>query len=571
MIKNCIILAVSAIVIALPFVFRQEALETDWKPGDPELVIVTPHNEAIRFEMGMAFSRWHQEKYGKPVKIDWRAIGGTTEIMRYLKSEYVSAVRAAWKNKDKNWTFQMGSDIVDRKYKPGGGASDEVFKYFRTTDDPTVFTSRMDMFFGGGQYDHDKAAREGLTVKPWPKGMLPENLFVEDGVDMLPAFVSGEVWRTDYLFGSAISTFGICYNLDRVKELGVGEPREWDDLADFRFFRQVGAADPTKSGSITKAFEMIIHQKCYQAVRSAGFDDVQIAAFEKQIRAAGGNAWDIPEGVPPGYQTALEEGWMSGILLVQKIGANARYFTDSATKVPIDVSVGDAAAGLAIDFYGRYQAETSKAPDGTERMRYLTPQGGSSVSCDPMSLLRGAPNRELAVRFMAFVLAEDGQRIWNYKPGTPGGPVKFALRRLPIRRSFYPSSDPGIQARFEQHALHTTDDLGADAVNPYKLSEAFVYHSRWTGRHFSIHRQIIKAMCLDSGDELKAAWKTIHMGKGDRAAAMSALQTMPEGLNWRSAIEIFGEMDKRTMMREWGQHYRGQYDEAARIARRPAA
>lgn len=571
MIKNCIILAVSAIVIALPFVFRQEALETDWKPGDPELVIVTPHNEAIRFEMGMAFSRWHQEKYGKPVKIDWRAIGGTTEIMRYLKSEYVSAVRAAWKNKDKNWTFQMGSDIVDRKYKPGGGASDEVFKYFRTTDDPTVFTSRMDMFFGGGQYDHDKAAREGLSVKPWPNGMLPESLFVEDGIDMLPAFVSGEVWRTDYLFGSAISTFGICYNLDRVKELGVGEPRKWDDLADFRFFRQVGAADPTKSGSITKAFEMIIHQKCYQAVRSAGFDDVQIAAFEKQIRAAGGNAWDIPEGVPPGYQAALEEGWMSGILLVQKIGANARYFTDSATKVPIDVSVGDAAAGLAIDFYGRYQAETSKAPDGTERMRYLTPQGGSSVSCDPMSLLRGAPNRELAVRFMAFVLSEDGQRIWNYKPGTPGGPVKFALRRLPIRRSFYPSSDPGIQARFEQHGLHTTDDLGADAVNPYKLSEAFVYHSRWTGRHFSIHRQIIKAMCLDSGDELKAAWKTIHMGKGDRAAAMSALQTMPEGLNWRSAIEIFGEMDKRTMMREWGQHYRGQYDEAARIARRPAA
>ena len=61
------------------------------------------------------------------------------------------------------------------------------------------------------------------------------------------------------------------------------------------------------------------------------------------------------------------------------------------------------------------------------------------------------------------------------------------------------------------------------------------------------------------------------MGKGDRAAAMSAFQTMPEGLNWRSAIEIFGEMDKRTMMREWGQHYRGQYDEAARIARRPAA
>jgi iron(III) transport system substrate-binding protein len=571
-IKNIVILAVSALVISLPFMFRQEALQSDWTSGDPELVIITPHNEAIRFEMSFAFSKWHQEKYGKPVKIDWRAIGGTTEIMRYLKSEYTASVSSSWKQQGKPWTLKMASDMTNRKYKAGdGGESDEVHTYFRATDDPAAFTSRMDIFFGGGQYDHDKAAREGMTVKPWAEGEAPENLFVEDGIEMLPTYVSGEIWRTDYLLGNAVSTFGICYNLDRIKDLGVGEPNTWDDLADFRFFRQVGVADPTKSGSITKAFEMIIHQKCYQAVQAAGFDDAQIAQFEKQIRAAKGAAWEVPESVPQAYQNAVEAGWMDGVRLVQKIGGNARYFTDSATKVPIDISVGDAAVGLAIDFYGRYQAETSKAPDGTERMRYITPQGGSSVSCDPMSLLRGAPHREVAVRFLHFVLTDEGQRIWNYAPGSPGGPVKFALRRLPIRRSFYPSNNPKVQTRYEKHASYTTEELGADDVNPYKLSETFVYHYRWTGGHFGIHRKLIKAMCLDSGDELKEAWKAVHTGTGDSAAALDALHTMPADLNWRSALETYNDADTRQLMRDWGEHFRTQYDAAARIARRPSA
>jgi ABC-type Fe3+ transport system substrate-binding protein len=33
-------------------------------------------------------------------------------------------------------------------------------------------------------------------------------------------------------------------------------------------------------------------------------------------------------------------------------------------------------------------------------MHYVTPAGGSSVSCDPIGLVRGAPHRELAVRFI---------------------------------------------------------------------------------------------------------------------------------------------------------------------------
>ena len=153
--------------------------------------------------------------------------------------------------------------------------------------------------------------------------------------------------------------------------------------------------------------------------------------------------------MPEAYQKAVSAGWLEGLRLVRRIGANARYFTDSSGKVPVDVASGAAAAGIAIDFFGRLQAEESAVRDGRHVMGYVTPIGESSVSADPVSLLRGAPHRELAVRFIEYVLSEDGQKLWDYRVGTEGGPDRFALRRLPIRRTFYPSASPA--AGFESH------------------------------------------------------------------------------------------------------------------------
>ena len=70
MIRNLSILLVLAAILALPFAFRQEAGVREWKAGDPVLVIITPHNEAIRHEYGLAFSDWHAKKYGALLKVD---------------------------------------------------------------------------------------------------------------------------------------------------------------------------------------------------------------------------------------------------------------------------------------------------------------------------------------------------------------------------------------------------------------------------------------------------------------------------------------------------------------------
>ncbi len=539
-----------------------------WQPGDPELIVITPNNEAIRFEFGRAFSLWHRKHYGKPVKVDWRAVGGTTEIMRYLEGSFLAAYRAYWQRSGKEWPTTATQRLLDSRYKPDGGNVDTVRQTFIDTDNPSVFSTGIDVFFGGGSYDHNLAYQRGFTVAPWPENQPPPGLIEQDGIEMIPKHLSGETWRTATFFGVALSTFGICYNKDRLRELGVDNPTRWDDLANPKLIRQVGVADPTKSGSIAKAYEMIVQQKIQQTVLAAGFSNDDIDRFENEFEKAQSKPWDIPTNVPAAYQQAVEAGWLQGLQLIGRIGGNARYFTDSAPKVALDVSKGDAAMGLAIDFYGRYQAEYSRAPDGAERMVFITPDGGSSVSSDPVSLLRGAPHKELAVRFMQFLLGEEGQKLWNYKPSEEGGPLKYALRRLPIRRSFYPSDQTPIQKSFETHRPHLTDNLADPAINPYKVGKKFTYRKRWTGHHFNIHRNLIKAMCLDAGEELKSAWEAIqqHGGTDKNPTAMQAFSAMPDGFNWRSAIDGYSNANQLETMRRWVMHFRQTFQKAKVLA-----
>jgi ABC-type Fe3+ transport system substrate-binding protein len=584
MLKNLLIIAVLAAVVALPFIFRQEPPAGDWEKGDPTLVIVSPHNEAIRYEFATAFSRWHQEKFGQPVKIDWRSIGGTTEIVRYLAAEYTTASRAWWERQNKPWPAGA-TDIVTNDAAPPDAALAEIYAAVRKVDDAKQISCGIDLFFGGGQFDHKNIFDRGMTVEPWPANAPPPGLFSDGGVELIPERKSGEIWRAPTYFGCVVSTFGICSNLDRLKELGVTTPpNRWDDLADPKYFRQVGAADPTKSGSVAKSFEMMIHQKVHDRVMAAGFTEADIERFEKLIAD---KKWT--PGKPAGeftrideYQRSVEDGWIDGIRLVQQIGANARYFTDSASKVPIDVSIGDAAVGMSIDFYARFQVQESTGPRGEVRMTYVTPTGGSSVSCDPIGLLRGAPNRDVAVRFIQFCLTEKGQRLWCYQPGSEGGPEKFALRRLPIRRDFYPSTQPAIQAKHAEHAKHSVDALADKSVDPYTLAEGFIYRRRWTGGHFSVQRELIKAMCLDSADELREAWSAIRDagGAANVPQAMAKLGEMPtiqlkdkQGkpvqvpLTWLNAPSIPKTYRPMDFMREWTTAFRTNYQEAAKLAR----
>jgi ABC-type Fe3+ transport system substrate-binding protein len=586
--KNLLILLTLAAVVALPFLFRQDRPTGAWHDGDPVLVVVSPHIAAIRDEFAEAFSAWHRSRFGKPVRIDWRAIGGTTEIMRYLSAEYATAFRAAWRHAGHEWPDGGADAIFDRKFKPDSVPADvathaamrtawelrnAAWKGFRASDDASDFTCRIDVFFGGGTYDHHVAAGQGLTVPVWPPDHVPPGILTDAaGREQIPLARGGEPWRSTHYYSAALSAFGICYNPDRLRDLGIARvPSQWTDLADPRYVGQIGVTDPTKSGSIAKAFEMIIHTECHRAVATAGFTREDIAAYESAISAARLPNGELPPSVPAAYQTTVEQGWAAGLRLVQMIGANARYFTDGSGKVSVDVASGDAAAGISIDFYSRVQAEVTRTRDGRDRLVYVTPVGGSSVSGDPISLLRGAPNRELGARFIEFVLSTEGQKLWNYRPGTPGGPRRYALRRLPVRREFYASDDPAEQAVAAEHAKYTSDRLTDPEVDAYRLSGAFEYVPRWTAAHFGFFRLMIRCMCMDAGVELRSAWKAILDAGGPEACPVAVsllcrLPDAPEPVQWRNAAAL-SSGDTLDVTRQWTIFFRRSYAEAEAAAR----
>ena len=501
-----------------------------------------------------------------------QAPSGTTEIMRYLASEYTSSAKRFFKSQGIVWPAGGAETVMSRK-RPDGSDAWALWQAFRACDNPREISCHMDVFFGGGVYDHEKAEKQGLTVPAWGTNGPPVGLFADaSGRVLIPAEMNGEVWRGDAYYGTVLSAFGICYNLDRLRDLGIGRPpATWNDLADPRYFGQLGLADPTKSGSVAKAFEMIVHAQCAKAVAAAGFTREQVDRYEAAVREAKRGAGVVPAGVPAAYQAAVERGWMEGVRLLRRIGANARYFTDASGKVPVDVSTGAAAAGIVIDFLGRFQAELSTVPGKASPMAYVTPVGGSSVTADPVSLLRGAPHRELAVRFIEYVLSEDGQRLWNYRVGEPGGPRRFALRRLPIRRDFYPSDSPALRAAFDAHRPHLSDPLGQPDVDAYRLGASFVYVPRWTSVHFGIQRDLIRAMCMDSGDELRRAWQAIlaHGGPELNPEAMRHLEALPVSpipLTWTSAIDGYAKVPRIDYMRDWTAFFREQYRLAEQAA-----
>jgi ABC-type glycerol-3-phosphate transport system substrate-binding protein len=243
---------------------------------------------------------------------------------------------------------------------------------------------------------------------------------------------------------------------------------------------------------------------------------------------------------------------------VQLISANGRYFTDSSQKVPIDVADGNCAAGMCIDFYGRQQAEAERRRGGAERLEFVSPAGGTVNSVDPIALLRGAKHRAVALAFIDWVLSLDAQKLWNFKPGTPGGPVQYNLRRLPVRRDFY--------TREDWKPWRSDPD-----VSPYGEEDQLIYHSAWTDALFRELAFIIRVVCQDPHPELVSAWRAI-IAAGKPAGAMAALQDMSAVSYDQAAGEIKAALNSKNKVDEvalagrLGRKFREQYARAAELA-----
>lgn len=541
MYKKLMILILLAMVVGVPFIFKKrEQQMVEGKDGT--LVVLTAHNEAVRYEFTHGFKNWYYNKTGRAVTIDWRTPGaGSQELVQYVDSIYANAFRLYWENHlGRIWNSDVQRAFMNRAnhLNENSQIKETVREAFNKSD----VGCGIDIFFGGGKPDIVMQARKGQIV---PSGIFERHpeWFTEESI---PQYFSGnELWDKEHRWvGAAISAFGIIYNRDVLKRIGfVDKIEQWKDLTSEKLVGEVAVTDPIGSGTFTMTFEIIIQQQIQQVLQEL-----------------------LKEGLQDDKETekkAIAEGWTRGMQLIQLISANARYFTDTATKPVLDVAAGDCAAGLSIDYYGLFQEENLRVRSGSDRFVFVMPEAGSAVSPDPISLFKGAPHTALALDFIEYVLSIDGQKLWDFKVGAPGGPILYALSRPPIRKELY---EP------EYIKYRQNPDL-----NLYQDAADFIYHPEWTGHLLKELRFVIKAAFVDVHQSLVNAWKAIIEARkeGQEERANMALKYMQD-LS-RISYEMVSTSIKQTLSKDpldvvqlearLTSQFRQQYDHAQKIAR----
>lgn len=464
-----------AVVVGLPLALSGRAgagRGDDAAPGTGVVIVVTPHTQQIREEFGEAFARWHMSTHGSPARVDWRTPGGTSEIRKLLVAGVTSTVKQA--HADGRLTLAPARPVTPTE-------RDRL----REAMLPPA-SGDFDVMFGGGSFEHDQLKAGALVdlvldgkgerirarisspiILPQPvlarvyggtpmDGPGPNEArvhWVGTSMPIVHNRIGAQLlYDPDgFWLGTALSGFGIVFNRDALHRLGLPEPEGFEDLADPRLQGWVALADPRQSGSVTTTFDSIL-----------------------------GN-----------------NGWTQGWRLLREMSANARYFANSATKIPIDVGHGEAAVGLAIDFYGRSQAgammREGETPR-TARVGYVDPAGATYIDADPVSLLAGAPNPEMGRRFVEFCLTPEAQALWQYRAGEDGGPARHELRRLPIRRDFY---TPEKMERF------------VDQVNPFELASS-IRNPGWR----TAVEVMMPAFSIENAELQREAWEAVCAAAG---------------------------------------------------------
>jgi len=352
-----------------------------------------------------------------------------------LISPHWEGIREEFGRAFSRWTERRFGHRTTLEWLDVGGTSDAlryVLSEFKRSPDGID----IDLFFGGGVDPYLRLAREGL-LSPC---RLPAEV-----LDRIPQNHAGiEVYDREHRwFGACLSGFGIIYNRKVLDFLGLPVPRDWADLALPRYFTWVGSGDPRSSGSVHMAYEIILQ------------------AY----------------------------GWKKGWANIVRMGANVRNFSRSGGDVPVETALGEVACGLAIDVYAWRQVSEV----GPDRMGFVLPEGLTVVNPDSIAVLKGAPNRELAEKFVAFVLSEEGQRLFVLKPGAPGGPKEFPLGRLPVI--------PGLAKEL--------GDAAAVTFDPYTWRGGFRYDPDKGSLRWTILNDLIGATLIDTHRDLVAAWRAV--------------------------------------------------------------
>ncbi|MGC8976564.1 MAG: ABC transporter substrate-binding protein [Candidatus Ratteibacteria bacterium] len=336
---------------------------------------------------------------------------------------------------EKNYKEKVKIEWIDQ-----GGTSDDL-KYVESLFKKNPDGIGIDLFFGGGLTPYLKLKKEGLLLKyKIPNSILKK---IPKSCAGIPNYDNDFYW-----YGVVLSGFGILYNKKALEFLKLPVPLTWKDLGSNIYFSLVGAADPRHSGSMHMMFEIIL-------------------------------------------QTY---GWEDGWKTILSIAGNTKNFSISASEVARQTSTGDFVLSLCIDSYALSQIEVN----GKENMGFILPESQTVINPDCIGILKGAPNIEVAKRFIDFLFSYQAQLLWIQKKGRKTGPKEYSLNRFPILPEIYNETELEI------------------GTNPYKMQNTIKYDFQLAQDRWKVFDDMVGCFAIDCHDELKKAWKIILKTKNKK-------------------------------------------------------
>jgi ABC-type Fe3+ transport system substrate-binding protein len=345
-----------------------------------------------------------------------------------IKDE-TSRAFSAWHQKT------YGEPAVIRWREAGGGGS-QIVRFLRG-EYAGHASSGIDVLYGGGIDPFRELEKDGLLARC----DLPPDILAA-----IPAQLNGMAIRDpgQEWFGASLSGFGIITNERARGVLGLPAVRQWSDLADPRLAGWISACDPRASSSALSIYEIML-------------------------------------------QTL---GWERGWAVLMQMSGNTRNFLSSSAASAVEVGMGDAVYGVAIDSYGQAQS----AYYGPQNVSFVLPEGQTVINPDSIAVLKNPPHPEMARRFLESVLSRPGQLLWMLPKGAPGGATRAVINRMSVQPALYGELAGVTPVR----------------TDPFTLPTGLHYSEELGSKRRAILSQLIAACMIDPHDELIRAWKALN-------------------------------------------------------------
>jgi iron(III) transport system substrate-binding protein len=505
-------------------------------PEPLRLMLMSPHRDEIREEVGRAFPEWFRDRAENRFATAKRAVEvwldadtpehrgavdlAVRQALEDWREDEFSGVRIAFRGWQDSPNQGSGHALlsaladgqshlppVELVWLDIGGGTSQIAKYVAARFEASRQDGRdgidIDLLFGGGTDIYLRFARDGYLE---PVAMPPAAMArIRRDLNGVPLYDPDGRW-----YGPMLTSFGILCNREVLRRLGEPEPVRWADLGRPGLQGWVTAGDPRLTGSVHMVYEIILQS----------------------------------------------HGWERGVPMLLRLGANAHSFIRDSGTLTRAVNSGETAAGGNLD--ANALSAVGREP---ELMAFHLPAGETIVNPDAVAVLKGALRKELARAFVEFTLSDAGQLLWLLRPGQPGGPRRYPLCRLSVVEELYQK--------------YSAEERSVGDANPFTLSTTIPYDSKVGTQRWDALNDLLGAVVVDAHPELTAAWRavlTAPLSDDERARLEAELFRLPcsEAEVKEHARRIVEESPRvRTeTVNRWGEEARQRYREVARLAQR---